>query len=284
LYPILLKIGDVGGFHLAVRSYGLMLAIAYILGILLAAYLASKRGYPANKFIDLGFWIVVSSIVGARLFYILLNLKAYFAHPVRIFQIWEGGLTFYGGFLLALVVSIWFMKRNKIRIWQGCDIVSISVALGYGITRIGCFLNGCCYGKPTGLPWGIVFPTPNFEGMEKAPWYLSKFDPTKPVAEFNAAGYYYPGVSIHPTQLYSSLAGFIIFGILLLVYRKKRFDGQVFWLFVFLYSIYRFLVEFLRADKQPILFNLTEMQYISIILFLVAILAYFDLARRARKV
>lgn len=283
MHPIILEIGNVGGFHLAVRAYGLMLALAYIVGILLAAYLGKRRGYPFNKFIDLGFWIVVSSIVGARLLFILLNLDRYIAEPLKILRLWEGGLTFYGGFLLALVVSIWFLKRNRIKVWDGCDIVSISIALGYGLTRIGCFLNGCCFGKPTNLPWGIAFPKPNFEGMSEPPWHMGVFDPSQPVADFNAAGYYHPGIPIHPTQLYAMATGFIIFAILLLVYRKRKFEGQVFWLFVFLYSIYRFLVEFVRGDKVAILFKLTEMQYLSIVLFVVAIIAYIDMARRAGK-
>ncbi|MGQ9705985.1 MAG: prolipoprotein diacylglyceryl transferase [bacterium] len=252
MYPILFHLSE----QITIRSYGVMLAIAFFVGIFIARRFAKKDGVKPALITDLSFWIILATIVGGRLLYVLMNLKEYIKHPIDIVRIWQGGLIFYGGFFFSILVAIWFFKRNKINVWKGLDILSPPAAIGYAIARIGCFLNGCCYGKETKCFLGIKFP-------------LS-----------SSAGIHFVGQKIHPTQLYAMLANLVIFLILWFSYPKKRFDGQIFWSYIFMYSIYRFLIEFIRGDKSPLAFGLTSIQYITIVLFISSILGYLDLRRR----
>lgn len=245
-------------FHLfgniSIKAYGLMIAIAFIVSIFAARKLAGDEDLPKDKFVDLGFWVIISAIVGSRLLFVLMNLERF--SFIDALKIWDGGLTFYGGFILALGVGLLFFRLNKINIWRGADIIGVVLPLGYAITRIGCFLNGCCYGKPTDLPWGMTFPPES------------------------AAGSHYIGTPIHPVQLYASLISIVFFLILFWAYRRKKFHGQIIWGYIFLYSIYRFFIEFIRGDKTPMVWNLTSMQYFSIVLFIISIVAYLELRRK----
>lgn len=233
---------------IAIKSYGVTLAVAFILGILITARNARKAGLNFSDFIDMGFWVVIAAIVGARIFFILFNLPRYIQDPIAVLKIWRGGIIFYGGLSAAAVTAIVFMKRRGIPVWLGSDLVAPQVALGYAITRVGCFLNGCCWGKPTSLPWGVVFP-----GV---------------------------GIRLHPVQLYAAAANLGIFAILLIAWRRRRFDGQIFWGYLMLYSIYRFAIEFLRGDHEPLALGLTVPQFMSIVLFGCALAAWLNLRAR----
>jgi phosphatidylglycerol:prolipoprotein diacylglycerol transferase len=253
MYPVLFRITE----QITIRSYGIMLAIAFFVGIFIARRFARKDGVKPSLITDLSFWVILATIVGGRLLYVLMNLKEYLRHPIDIVRIWQGGLIFYGGFFLSILVAIWYFKRNKINAWKGLDILSPAAAIGYSIARIGCFLNGCCYGKPTKFFLGIKFP-------------LS-----------SSAGIFNVGMKIHPTQLYAMLVNLVIFLILWFCYPRKKFNGQIFWSYIFMYSIYRFLIEFIRGDKSPLAFGLTAIQFITIFLFISSILGYLELRRRA---
>ena len=244
MYPILFKIGSV-----TIYSYGMMVAIAFLISV----YLASRSivGVGDNeKIMDLGLVLLISGIIGARLLYVLIEAEYYRANPLEIVMIWKGGLIFYGGFIVAFVCSWVFLKRNKMPILRTCDHIIPYLALGQAIGRIGCFLNGCCFGKPTNLPWGVIFPAGSIAG--------------------NA----YPAIHIHPTQLYSAYTNFLIFAILLLFRNWKKLDGQILYLYFILYSVSRFLIEFLRADNPQILLGLTISQGICVVLFLAGVVMY----------
>ncbi len=187
MHPILFKIGQV-----TIYSYGVMVAIAFLVSIYLASLSAAKRGINQEKIMDLGLTLLISGIIGARLLYVLTEIEYYRANPLEMVMIWKGGLVFYGGFIAAFVCGWVFLKRNKIPVLKTCDHIVPYLALGQAIGRIGCFLNGCCFGKPTNLPWGMIFPGGSI------------------------AGDIYPAVHIHPTQLYSVYTNFLIFAILLL--------------------------------------------------------------------
>lgn len=244
MHRVILRLGGV-----EVTSWGVMLVIAFIAGIWLAERRCQKYGVPRAIIPDLSLVLIVAGVVGGRLAYVIENFSSYAEHPGEIFKVWEGGLIFYGGFILAIVCGIIFVKRKHISVARMMDIAAPSVALGLGFARIGCFLNGCCYGKQTNLPWGVVFPSDSPAG-----WV---FDAPIP---------------IHPAQLYSSIGAFSILAILLVVEKKgmRRASGYLFLMFLVLYSVGRFFIDFLRyyEPKVYLLGGLTHNQFVSIFIFL----------------
>lgn len=224
MHPELFRIGP-----FVVNSYGVMLALAFIFGIFLALKKAEKRGIDNNTIINLAFIVMISAIVGSRLFYVLFHLEEFKGRWIYTFlpiqpdgSIGLGGLIFLGGFLGALLSGAIYIHMKKISFWKVVDSVTPSLALGLFFGRIGCFLNGCCFGKACDLPWAVTFP------------------PNSP------AGYQMAGIAIHPTQLYSSAYGLLIFIVLMLLDRKKHNDGFLFAIFLILYGASRFTVDFFR--------------------------------------
>ncbi|OGW06363.1 MAG: prolipoprotein diacylglyceryl transferase, partial [Nitrospinae bacterium RIFCSPLOWO2_01_FULL_39_10] len=184
MHPILFKIGPI-----TIYTYGVLIATAFFLGLALAARQARVEGEDPQKIMDLSFYILISAIVGSRLLYIVVEYKEYISNPLRIFKVWEGGLVFYGGFIMAMAVVIIYIRKHEMNLWKVGDILAPSVAIGQGVGRLGCFFAGCCYGRETDVPWAFIFKDPNT---------LAPMD-----------------VHLHPTQLYDSANGFIIFVILL---------------------------------------------------------------------
>lgn len=225
---------------LEIHSYGLMLAISFLLGIYFSMYRAKKQGIDPNKIIDLSVVIVLSAIFGARFLYVIFHLDEFKGHwldTINPFQssgqIGIAGLTMLGGFIAAVGFGLLFLMIKKLPVLKIADIVVPAIGLGSFLTRIGCFLNGCCYGVPTEMPWGMIFP------------------PESP------AGYCFPDQAIHPAQLYSSLYGLIIFGLVLFLERFKKFDGFLLFMFFILYGISRFIVDFFRYyENSMVLFQI----------------------------
>jgi len=245
MYPVIFKIGPV-----SIYSYGLMLAI----GFGLAAYLAQKRaaveGIKPAVVIDLVFWIIILGILGARLMYILENFDYYSRNIPETVMINKGGLVLYGGLILASLATIIFVKIKSLPLWKIADILMPYVALGQAIGRIGCFLNGCCYGKVTSCFLGVKLPGHDF--------------------------------LIHPTQLYESAVMLIIFFVLLFIRRVKRYDGQIFLFYILFYSAARYFIEFLRGDNPVVFAGMTISQSISLLLFLAAAISMMAIAIKRR--
>lgn len=214
--PTLFRIGP-----LPIRGYGLMIATAFLVAIYVAARRAKKEGIPSQSIFDLGLYVLVSGLLGARIFYILQHRDSYnsFADVLRI---WQGGLVYYGGLALAFVVGVLYLRWKELPIGEVVDVFGPSLVLGMSIGRIGCFLAGCCFGKPTSLPWGVTFPEDSLAWMEIG------------------------SQKIHPTQLYSVVSLFSIFIILLILRRHMKFSGQLFLFSVLMYSIHRFFIDFVR--------------------------------------
>ncbi len=234
MYPILLNLGP-----LSVHAYGFFIAVAFITGILITLQYAKMEGIDSQYVLDIAILGLIAAIVGSRLFYVIGQWGEFRDNLIDIFMVQKGGLVFLGGFLLALLVGILYVRAKKLPMLKFFDAIAPGVALGYSIARIGCFLNGCCFGLPTKLPWGISFPP-------------------------GALAYgYYSDEHLHPTQIYSLLLMLLSFIILVLIYRKKKFDGQIFFWWFILYSIYRFGVEFLRYSPIHWL-GLTPSQWIVI--------------------
>ncbi len=226
MHPILIHLGK-----LQIRSYGFMLALSFLIGIWLASRRARKAGVDSQKILDLSVIIILAAVVGSRLLYVLYHLDQY-SNPLDMFALWQGGATFYGGFILATLASYWWVQKNKIPFLLMADIMAPSIALGLVFTRIGCFLSGCCYGKPTTHAWGIVFPPDSPAGS--AAMQLAQQEGLDHVA-------------LHPTQLYSSLfEGLVIFTLLLVLEPRLQKRGAMFGMLCVLYAIARFTIDFFR--------------------------------------
>ncbi|RTZ94185.1 MAG: prolipoprotein diacylglyceryl transferase, partial [Deltaproteobacteria bacterium] len=219
MHPVLFHIGN-----FTIYSYGVLVALGFAAGITWAYFDARRQGIDPNKILDLAFYLVLSAIIGARLFYVLIEYRDYLKDPLRALKIWEGGLVFYGGLILAGLTGAWYILHHRLPHWLVMDIFAPGIALGHAIGRIGCFCAGCCYGKVCHCSFGLVFKDP------------------KSLARL--------GIPLYPTQLISSAMLFIIFFILIFVERRKKFDGQVFWSYVLIYAIARFGIEFLRGDPR----------------------------------
>ena len=251
MHPTLI---DIGWFQ--IRSYGFMLAVSFLLGIYLAGYRARRYGVKPQYILDLSVFIIIAAVVGSRLLYVIFHLGEYDS-PLEFFALWQGGATFYGGMILAIVVSYGYVKRKGLSFLQVADIMAPSVALGLIFTRVGCFLSGCCYGKPTTLPWGVEFPLGSTAATSAA----------RAAAELGL-----DSVALHPAQLYSSLNGLIIVVLLLVFERRLLKRGAMFGALLVLYGMARFGVDFFRFyEANAVLLGLTFNQIISVVLFILGI-------------
>lgn len=251
MHPILFKLGP-----LTIHTYGVLVAIGFLVGLGLAIRQAKKEGLPSQKIMDLGFYILLASLIGSRVFYVFVNPAPYISNPLNIFKIWEGGLVFYGGVLLVMPVFVWYVKKHGLGIWRTADVFAPSIAIGHAFGRIGCFVAGCCYGKiAESIPWAVVFTKPECLAPTNVP--------------------------LHPTQLYEAVGEAINFLILITLRKYKSFNGQLFVAYMLFYAILRFIVEFFRGDpgRGYIMDNLSLSQGISILMFLGAVIGFLILRR-----
>lgn len=227
MHPVLFHI-----WKFPVHAYGLMLALSFLVGIMYAAHRARKNNLDPDAVIDVGFWTIISAIIGARLYYVVLHFESFqgdllsIVNPFQQGSIGIGGLVFYGGVIGAILAALVFFRVKKYPFLPYADAVAPSIGIGISLTRIGCFLNGCCYGGPhdgfLSVSYPLVSPAGRFQ------------------QHIHAAG-------LHPSQLYLSLGGLAIAAIVLLAARRgKIFDGFQFYLVWLLYAVLRFGVDFTR--------------------------------------
>lgn len=254
MYPDLFSIGP-----LALHTYGLFVAIGFTSALLVTVRIAKRYGLGTPQVIDMGFIMVLSAVIGSRIMYILFNLSFYVKQPLDIFKVWEGGLVFSGGIIAAVAAVSWYIRRKRLPFWTTADLWAPAVALGQGIGRIGCFMAGCCYGKPTDLPWAIVFSHPR----SLAPLHMA----------------------LHPTQLYSALSGFIIFLILVILQNRKQFEGQVILWFLILHSTGRLLIERFRGDFRGMVpgMDMSVTQLVTLLILGTSVAALFLMKSRTAK-
>jgi phosphatidylglycerol:prolipoprotein diacylglycerol transferase len=207
----------IGPLH--VRSFGLMLALAFVVGAWLALGEARRKGVDESKLLNLVLVILVSSIVGARAFYVITHPQELAGDPFGAFRLWEGGLTLIGGFVLGTIGGFAYMRWAGLPPHLTADVLAPSVALGSGIARFGCFLNGCCFGVPGHAPWCVRFPADSAAGMQ------------------------FPGQALEPSQLYNVAAGVLLFVVLLWLRPRLRVPGQLWWTFVLLFSLVRLPID-----------------------------------------
>lgn len=243
-------------FGLPIRAYGLMMVVGFTLGIWRAVRICKKRyGIEPDRVYDIALVSLFGGVLGARAVFILLNPGT--ESWRGFFAVWQGGLSFHGGLACAMLLGYIYTRRAKLSFWRTADLIAPSLAIGYAFTRIGCFLNGCCYGAPTSLPWGVRFYE---NGMLTPP--------------------------SHPTQIYASIANLLIFWLLTRLEPMRRGPGFVFVSYLGLYSIYRFLVEFLRSgySASQWAFGLTQAQGVSLAVIVLSLIVILIKYRRPVKV
>jgi phosphatidylglycerol:prolipoprotein diacylglycerol transferase len=225
---VLPRLFQIGNFSLP--TYGLLVAIGVLAGLTVAARLAQRQGEDPEKAWNLGILALLSALVGAKLLLIVNDWGWYGQHPREIFSLsmLQAGGVFYGGLLAAIAASLWYIRRNRMPVLRTCDAFAPGIALGHAIGRLGCFAAGCCYGKPTNLPWGVTFTNPLAHEIVGTPL----------------------NVHIHPTQLYEAAVELINFFILYWLVRHKKFEGQVIGAYMFLYGFARYFLEFVRDDPE----------------------------------
>src|SRR6266571_112387 len=252
MYPRLFELGPI-----TVYTYGVLLAAAYLLGLKLAMVRAKARGLDANRVLDLGIYIIISALIGAKLLLLVTDFRAFTANPRELLTLARSGGVFYGGLILAVVVALWYIRKIGLPLWTTTDVFAPGIALGHVVGRFGCLFAGCCYGKPTTLPWGITFTDP-----------------------FAAANVGTPlGVPLHPTQLYEAGAEFFILILLLSTENVgRRFAGRTFWLYMLLYAISRYIIEMFRGDPRGTVGPFSTSQFISMVLAPLALVMLVYLA------
>jgi phosphatidylglycerol:prolipoprotein diacylglycerol transferase len=253
VYPELFSIGP-----FTVYSYGVLLAASYLLGLRLAMWRAKRWGLDANKVLDLGIYIIIAALVGAKLLLLVVDFDQ-FRQPGELMTLARSGGVFYGGLLAAVGVAFWYIARHRMPFWTTCDVFAPGIALGHVTGRLGCLAAGCCYGRPTDVPWAIVF--------------------TNPLAAANVGTPL--GIPLHPTQIYEAGAELLILGVILASERRGRvFAGRTFWLYMFLYAVSRYVIEMYRGDPRGMVFDVfSTSQFISLVLAPLSLAMLFWLSR-----
>ena len=257
MHPILFNIG---GFP--VYTYGLLLAAAYLLGLQFAIVRARKRGLDQSKVMDLGIWIIVSALVGAKGMLIIVERDRFGWSFADLMNLFRSAGVFYGGLIAAVVVALVYLWRHRMPVWTVTDVFAPAIALGHVIGRLGCLLAGCCFGAATNVPWAITFHN-----------------------EFAHQNVGTPlGIPLHPTQLYEAGAELLILGLLLGTERRGRpFPGRTFWSYMLLYAISRFIIEMYRGDSRGIINfignPLSTSQFVSVLLVPLSLVMLIYLGR-----
>jgi len=242
MHPVLLQIGS-----LKIYSYGVLVAIGFLAALWVSGREIARQGLDREKFLDMGFWVVLSAIAGARMFHVLVYWREYAEAPLEILKLWNGGLVFYGGFLAAVAACVVFLRRNRMPFLPVADASSLGIVLGLAFGRLGCTAAGCCFGKPTTLPWAITFTDPAC----LAPLH----------------------VPLHPAQIYESMGSFAIFGFLYATRDRFRTPGVRFWTMLILYGAARAFFEIFRDDPRGFVGPFSESQVVSAALIAYAVVS-----------
>lgn len=258
MYPTLFHIGST-----AIPSYGVFITSGYIIGILVTLYLSKKKSLPLIEIASLLLFLVIVCEIGGRayplVFNLIKNFSYYLQFPKEIFTMPKGGRAFYGGLIAGILFSIWYLNKFNLGFWKVGDVAGPGAALGHSIGKIGCFLGGCCYGRPSTAAWAVTFP--------------------------------HQSQSVHPTQLYESGLNFFSFLFLFVLLKKKKFDGQIFCFYIINCSFIRFFVEFFRGDPgrgqvfqgSSVYISLSIPQLISLIGLFIGIAFYTNLRKRKNE-
>jgi phosphatidylglycerol:prolipoprotein diacylglycerol transferase len=262
MHPVLwdLNLGPLGQFTLG--TYGLFYAAAFLVAVRVGMLYARREGIEPSRMIDLGIWVLLAGIVGAKLLLVVTDLPYYWHHKMQLVYSWRSAGVFYGGFVAAVLVGWLYVRRNRLPLGKTADAATPGLVLAQAVGRLGCLSAGCCYGKPTTSAWALTFVDPRAHDLTGVPL----------------------GVPLYPTQIFHGLADLLLFLFLVIFYRRKRFDGMVFWSYVLLYGVLRFGIEFFRGDFRGEVFGglLSTSQLISILAAAASIFFLVRLSPRSR--
>jgi phosphatidylglycerol:prolipoprotein diacylglycerol transferase len=251
VHPILFHLGS-----FPVHSYGVMIALAFLAGLWTATRRARRENISGECIADITLWLMVGAILGARTVYVATYWREEFADQPfsEIFMIQHGGLVYYGGLIGAIIAGAIFIRWKKLPLWKTADVLAPSIALGNVFGRIGCLLNGCCYGRACSFPWAIHFPANHATG----------------------------GAPVHPTEIYDAVLNFGVYLFLAWLFRSKKFDGQIFATYLLCYAVTRSFVEYFRGDYSDLHYHLglTPAQWISVPIFVTGLALAAVLSRR----
>ena len=254
MHPRLLTIPefDLLGFTVpafTLHTYGVLLAIAFLAGLWVASRQAKKAGLDSTRVTDMAVWVLIAGLIGAKLLLVLVDWRYFSTSPAELWTLFKSGGVFYGGLIGGILVAWWYIRRHKLQGWAVVDVLAPGVITGQAIGRLGCFAAGCCWGKPAQVPWAVTFTD---------------------VYSARAVGTPLD-TPLHPSQIYESVAAFLILAFLLWLAPRKKFHGQVMLAYIALYSATRFVLEFWRGDPdRGTWFNgaLSTSQLIGIVLIL----------------
>jgi len=250
-----------GALH--IRSYGVMLAAAFLVGTWLALREARRLAIDEDKLVNVILIVLVASVLGARALYVMEHVQEFRREWGSALALWQGGLTLYGGIVAGTVAGLVAARRFGLPMWTVADALTPSLALGTALGRVGCYLNGCCYGRPTHLPWGVTFPPDSFAGLE------------------------FGNAPVHPSQLYFAGAGLLLFLVTRALRGRLTVPGTLFWTFIVLFALVRIPLDMTRAYEPEATvmhlpaFDITESQLSSLALALFGVLMILRLRRAA---
>ncbi len=237
------------------HTYGVLLAIAFLAGLYVVSRQAKRAGLDPGRVTDMAVWVLIAGLVGAKLLLLAVDWRFYTQNPRQLLGIFQSGGVFYGGLVAGILVAWFYARRYRLPGWKTADVLAPGVVLGQAIGRLGCFSAGCCWGKPSHLPWAVTFTDLNAARQVGTPM----------------------DIPLHPSQLYESFAAFLIFFFLVWLARRQSFQGQVALAYVTLYSIVRFSLEFLRGDVERGLWfgrTLSTSQIVAILLLVAVAIIY----------
>jgi len=283
MFPELFKIPYT---EFSINTYGFLLAVAFLAGLLLMARLAARDGLDRQKVIDLGLWVLAASLIGSKALMVISEWDVrYRDNPRLIFTLdfLRSGGVYYGGFIAAVIASVIVMRYYKLPWWRTADAFAPGVILGQAIGRLGCFSAGCCWGKPTTGWYGVHFSEKGHEITDVPTMVNYLADPIKKsvwAERLADQGGLLAPLKLHPTQLYEVGAALLILAVLLLIHRRRRFEGQVILAYAMLYSVARFIIEYWRDDPRGEIIGLSTSQFIAIILFVGALATFIYRLRK----
>jgi phosphatidylglycerol:prolipoprotein diacylglycerol transferase len=249
MHPILFKIGPI-----TIYTYGLFIFLGVLAGYIVCRNQAKASNISLNIFSDIFFWSLLSGFLGARIFYILIEWRIFLRNPLGIIFS-RSGFVFYGGLIAGIIMMIFLSHRNKISFLKIGDIFAIGTPLAHSLGRLGCFFYGCCYGRPSSSFISILFP------------------PDSPAG--------FSGLRVIPTQLISAFFLLFIFFLLLVIKKYKKFDGYILFVYIFIYGIFRFIIEFFRGDPRGHFFSFSTSQAVSIFAVVLSMTLFYWYRQRS---
>jgi phosphatidylglycerol:prolipoprotein diacylglycerol transferase len=237
------KLISIGSFF--IPTYGMLVALGFLAALWIITRLAKRASLPSESITNLAIYCALAGLAGAKLFMILFDFQSYWSDPRSLFSLstLQAAGVYQGGFLVAFVTAILYMRRQHLPILETCDVFAPGIAIGQAIGRIGCFSAGCCWGIPTHVPWAVTFRNPQAAELTGVPL----------------------GVALHPTQLYESVADALIFAFLYFRIGKTHSAGTILGWYLALYSAARFIIEFFRFHEQGLHLGLSYTQWISLV-------------------